>query len=371
MSVPTMPITLMTKAYRQIFPYVHKELFFWKKRAEEIPDSELRKQALASIEQKTFHCEGGAIMALLATKNFQEAIRFIVAYQTISDYLDNLCDRSTSMDPADFAALHEAMVDALTVDGEEHDYYRFREEKNDGRYLFDLAATCREVLGNCPHYNAIKKELLKLCHYYCDLQIHKHVKPDERVPRLINWFDENKKSIPDMEWYEFSACSGSTLGIFCLVSYAMNNKYTEPDVQSICSGYFPYIQGLHILLDYFIDQEEDRKFGDLNFCTYFKDNNQLFQRLKHFMKQSDLYTKNLPYKRFHQLINRGLLGLYLSDEKVRDQKDVRKLAKVLLRNGGPICYFFFINAFIYRKLKSIGFNIQERKGKKRSARFIG
>ena len=371
MSVPTMPLTLMAKAYRKIFPYVHKELTYWKNRAEAIPDLELRKQAIASINQKTFHCEGGAIMALLANERYKEAIRFIVAYQTISDYLDNLCDRSTSLDPVDFAALHEAMVDALSVDGGKGEYYRYRKENNDGNYLYDLAATCREVLGNGQHYDFIKKELLELCQYYCDLQIHKHVIPKDRVPRLINWFEENKQQIPDMEWYEFSACSGSTLGIFCLVSYSMNSQFKVEDVERIRKGYFPYIQGLHILLDYFIDQEEDKVFGDLNFCSYYENNQQLFHRLKHFMEQSESHTQHLPYKRFHQLINRGLLGLYLSDEKVRKQSDVRKLAKGLLRTGGPICYFFYMNASIYRKVKSFSLSIQENKGKKRSARYVG
>ena len=352
MIVPTMPITLMIKAYRHIFPNVHKELAYWKKRAEEIPNSELRNQALASITHKTFHCEGGAIMALLANENYKEAIRFIVAYQTISDYLDNLCDRSTSLDAKDFSALHEAMTDALTIDGGNHDYYRFRKEKNDGNYLAELVAVCQSVLKNNEHYASMKEALLKLCRYYCDLQIHKHVTPNERVPRLMNWFNENKQDIPDMKWYEFSACSGSTLGIFCLVSYTMNGQFREEDVQHIYNGYFPYIQGLHILLDYFIDQKEDKTFGDLNFCSYFENNDILFTQLKHFMTQSDRYTKNLPYKRFHQLINRGLLGLYLSDEKVREQRDVHKLAKSLMRTGGPICYFFYMNAFIYRKVKS-------------------
>ena len=55
-------------------------------------------------------------MALMANEQYREAIRFIVAYQTISDYLDNLCDRSTSLDPKDFSALHEAMKDALTIE---------------------------------------------------------------------------------------------------------------------------------------------------------------------------------------------------------------------------------------------------------------
>lgn len=371
MSVPTMPITLMAKSYRRIFPNVHKELVYWKERAENIPDSELRSQALASITHKTFHCEGGAILALLANEKYKEAIRFIVAYQTISDYLDNLCDRSTSLDPADFSALHEAMVDALTIDGDCRDYYRFRQEKNDGNYLADLVATCRNNLRKNEQYDLIKQSLLTLCQYYCDLQIHKHVHPNERVSRLKEWFNENKRTVPEMEWYEFSACSGSTLGIFCLISYTMNGQYRDEDVQHICNGYFPYIQGLHILLDYFIDQEEDKTFGDLNFCSYFENNDVLFTRLKHFMAQSDLYTKNLPYKRFHQLINRGLLGLYLSDEKVREQKDVRKLARSLMRTGGPICYFFYVNAFIYRRVKSFNMGLKNSKGKKRSARYIG
>lgn len=95
-------------------------------------------------------------------------------------------------------------------------YYRLRNEQDDGNYLADLAAACREVLSSLEHYTHIKSHLLELCRYYCDLQIHKHVVVEERVPRLQNWFDQYRSDIPEMEWYEFSACSGSTLGIFAL-----------------------------------------------------------------------------------------------------------------------------------------------------------
>jgi tetraprenyl-beta-curcumene synthase len=354
MSVPSMPFSLMAKAYRKIFPTVHQELSYWKKRAEQIPDPELRSQALASIEYKTFHCEGGSILALTANEHCAEVIRFIVAYQTISDYLDNLCDRSTSLDPEDFSALHEAMKDALSIEGKQQvsgDYYRYRKEREDGRYLYDLAATCREVLSHCNHYPEIKEYLLELMTYYCDLQVHKHVKPEQRVPRLRNWFNKNKEAIPEMSWYEFSACSGSTLGIFCLVSYAFRDDFAAGHADHIRQGYFPYIQGLHILLDYFIDQEEDREGGDLNFCFYYKNDQELFRRLQYFVKEADRHTKQLPHKRFHQLINRGLLGLYLSDEKVRKQQNIRKLAKNILKSAGPASAFFYFNAILYRKLQ--------------------
>ena len=63
-----MPISLMSKVYRKIFPAVHQELSILEKEGREIPNPELRTQALASIEHKTFHCEGGAILALMANE---------------------------------------------------------------------------------------------------------------------------------------------------------------------------------------------------------------------------------------------------------------------------------------------------------------
>lgn len=346
-----MPVTLMSRVYRKIIPAVHQELAYWKSRAERIPNPELRSQALASIEHKTFHCEGGGILALTAGEHYKKAVKFIVAYQTISDYLDNLCDRSTSLDPEDFAALHESMRDALVIDAEKKNYYRLRTDQDDDNYLNDLSGTCRAVLREIPHYDLIKEYLLELCEYYCDLQIHKHVKKEERVPRLEKWFHRYQNRLPEMEWYEFSACSGSTLGIFCLISYAMRDDFLASDAENIRKGYFPYIQGLHILLDYFIDQEEDIAGGDLNFCSYYENEEILFKRLKHFVVEADRHTEFLPHKKFHQLINRGLLGIYLSDSKVRKQKNVRKLAKGIIKSGGWISYFFYFNGLAYRSFQ--------------------
>ncbi|WP_071460451.1 tetraprenyl-beta-curcumene synthase family protein [Bacillus massilinigeriensis] len=351
MSIPSMPIALMYRVYRKVLPQVHRELNYWKKRAEAIPNVELRKQALASIEDKTFHCEGGSILSLIAQEKRPEAIRFIVAYQTISDYLDNLCDRSTSLDPEDFSALHESMQDALNVNGELRDYYRSREDRNDGGYLRELVSVCRSMLADVASYCEIKEHLSELCGYYCDLQVHKHVDKGERVERLQNWFDSNRDKIPDMQWYEFSACTGSTLGVFCLVSYAMREDFRPEFAESIRKGYFPYIQGLHILLDYFIDQDEDLKEGDLNFCFYYENEEALFNRLLHFMENADRHTFNLPHRKFHQLINRGLLGVYLSDEKVLRQDKVKKLAKNMIKSGGHISYFFYLNGLVYRSLQ--------------------
>ncbi|WP_174734931.1 tetraprenyl-beta-curcumene synthase family protein [Mesobacillus harenae] len=353
MSIPSMPLSLMYRVYRKVFPEVHRELAYWKSRAEAIPNEELRNQALASINHKAFHCEGGGILSLVSLEDYKSAVRFIVAYQTISDYLDNLCDRSTSLDPDDFSALHESMKDVFILEGEIRDYYRYREDQDDGEYLADLVRTCRNVLKDVKTYGLIKDQLMELSQLYCDLQVHKHVKQDERVPRLQNWFLTHKDRMPNMEWYEFSACTGSTLGIFCLVSYAMRDDFKSEDADRILNGYFPYIQGLHILLDYFIDQEEDRAGGDLNFCFYYENDEKLFERLTHFVEKADSYTSKLPNQGFHKLINRGLLGVYLSDEKVRSQKEVHQLARKMIKGSGFISYFFYINGRAYRNFQKL------------------
>jgi tetraprenyl-beta-curcumene synthase len=348
--VPTNLITLTTRIFLQLRPIVHQYLHEWKQRAQIIPDPELRRQALMSIASKTFHCEGGSIYGLLAGDQYKQAIRFIVAYQTISDYLDNLCDRSTSLDPEDFRALHESMRHALTPGAALSDYYRHRQEQDDGGYLAALVQTCQQVLNNLTDYGNAAAAVCELADYYCDLQVHKHVRNDQRVERLEAWFNQHKDKSPGLSWYEFSACSGSTLGIFCIIACLLSKNTTAGLIDKIKKAYFPWVQGLHILLDYLIDQEEDRTGHDLNFCSYYPDGDSMAERLGLFYRQAQLSVETLPNSDFHRLINRGLLSIYLSDYKVSQQESVRRVARKLLSLGGAKSIFFYLHCWIYRRL---------------------
>ena len=195
-------------------------------------------------------------------------------------------------------------------------YYRYRDDQDDGGYLDELVETCQDVLKKTKHYDKIAPILHELACYYCDLQIHKHVKLEEREPRLQTWFEAHKENLPEMSWFEFSACAGSTLGIFCLVAYAFHDELHDEDIAKIRQGYFPYVQGLHILLDYFIDQEEDRIGGDLNFCSYYENEQVILDRMKHFVEEAEKSIGDLPHAKFHRLISRGLLGIYLSIKSI-------------------------------------------------------
>lgn len=341
----------MNYVYRNVFPEVDRELNHWKRKAEQIPNEELRQQALASIRTKKFHCQGGGVYSVLAKQKRKEAVRFIVAYQTISDYLDNLCDRSTSLDPDDFRMLHQSMEDALSPDNSIKNYYEYRSEQNDGEYLADLVRTCQRVLRNEKSYPEMRPYLLQLERLYSDLQVHKHVKEEERIPRLEKWFSSYQERWPKLSWYEFSASSGSTLGIFCIVSYALGQQMDRKLAKNIFNSYFPYVQGLHILLDYYIDQLEDEEEGDLNFCHYYRNKENLQERLVYFIEQANNHVQGLPDKSFHEMIHHGLIGLYLADPKVNQLENGKEVTKLMIKTSGLRSFFFHLNVKVYNKWK--------------------
>ena len=65
MRAANFPLLTAVKFILRVQPDVHHFLGTWEQLAETIPDADLQKQALMSIETKAFHGEGGAIYALL------------------------------------------------------------------------------------------------------------------------------------------------------------------------------------------------------------------------------------------------------------------------------------------------------------------
>jgi len=346
---PRGPIGLMNRVYKYVLPEVRACLHFWREDAEGIPDPELRKQALASIETKQFHCEGGGIYAAgnLAMRHI--LIPLIVAYQTISDYLDNLCDRSTSLDPADFRLLHQSMLDAIDPMAEPVNYYALRKEQNDGGYLQRLVLKCQEMVSKLPGYSAAASEIRDLAMLYTDLQVYKHIKPELREDTLQEWWRKEGTRAPHLHWNEFAAATGSTLGVFMLFLASCDPKLSTSASASIRAAYFPHVCGLHIMLDYLIDQDEDRAGGDLNFCNYYDNADTMLNRIASIVEWARQDVRSLPETSMHRMVIEGLLALYLSDPKVSEQREVRSVSKRLMKGSPLTRLFFFVNSRWIRK----------------------
>jgi tetraprenyl-beta-curcumene synthase len=336
---------LVTRFLVWVFPEVERELRRWRQQLEAAGDPELRRQGLASIGKKRFHAQGGGFYALSGTAAGEPSgytgtddrrrrlVAFIVAFQTISDYLDNLCDRTGCLETAAFRQLHLAYTDALDPFGSVDDYYRFYPYRDDGGYLAALVRQCREVLLRLPSWRLVQGEALRFARLYSDLQTFKPTFPHLREGLLENWAVAEAGAHRDLNWWEFAAATGSTLGIFALCAAAADPGLTPGVVDQLSAGYFPWISGLHILLDYFIDQAEDEAAADLNFVSCYAGDGQCRERLLLFLNRALDCAAALPDPWFHTTVVRGLPAFYLSDPKARMQ-GLHETAGVLLAGGG-------------------------------------
>jgi len=334
----------------QALPEVNRELNRWRQLAAASPDQELGYQALASLSKKKFHCQGGSVYATWPRRYRQQLLKAIIALQTISDYLDNLCDRAGVQDEEAFRQLHLAFTDALTPGRTGHDYYARYPYCCDGGYLPALVRACQEALAALPGYPAVQGEILYLADLYCRLQTIKHIDVNSRQERLQAWLEPLLHQIPvPVCWWELAAATGSTLGIFALMTLATGKEVHVAAAARLREAYFPWIGGLHILLDYFIDQQEDREGGDLNFCTFYRDDRETGQRLQLFLTQSLARAQDLPEPFLHLMVVRGLPALYLSDGKAagREQAAARR---AILQAAGPLSWNLYRLCTTLRRL---------------------
>lgn len=326
-------INMLSKFLIKVLPQVQSQLSMWRNEAKRVPNPELRKQALASLKDKAFHCQGGAIFAISNSKIDKQLLRLIIAYQTLCDYLDNLCDRTGSGDGKAFLMLHQSLIDAVDLKGSLNDYYVYYPYQDDGGYLHKLVQECQEEVKELQSYNLIREPLIKLIEKYINLQVKKHINWDEREKVLIQWAISDNNEYPNLLWQEYAAACGSTLGVFALFALAKKESLSDNEIGSTIEFYFPYISALHILLDYFIDRQEDRLGGDLNFSFYYSSEEETVERLQYLINESykklEILKENLQAK----IVLDGLLGLYLSDKKVRAQ-GYESFAKKLINEAG-------------------------------------
>ncbi|MBC7342126.1 MAG: tetraprenyl-beta-curcumene synthase family protein [Clostridia bacterium] len=334
-------------------PQVQRELEGWRLKAQAMPSPELSAQALASIAGKRFHCQGGSVYATVSSRHRPALVKAIVSLQTISDYLDNLCDRAGVLDEQAFRQLHLAMTDALRLDtpggvpenyangwlAPKHpSYYSLYPWQADGGYLQALVATCRQALATLPSYSIVQAQALDLAKLYSELQSLKHLDPNLRGQRLRAWAEAQANRYPDLAWWEWAAATGSTLGLFALMAASSRPGLDRQQASAILEAYFPWICSLHILLDYLIDLEEDREEGDFNFVACYPGDQVRETRLKALVRIAMDKARGLSRagedSQFHLTVAQGLLALYLSDPKVRKQ-GLEPLAKALLDMADP------------------------------------
>ena len=313
-----------------VIPLASRELAAIRHRAERIPAPALREQALASIDGKAYHVQGGAILAtFMRGARARRYVAIVAALETIYDYLDNLCDRLPNVSAQAYATLHGALLDALDDRRVPGDYYADGPPGDDGGYLRSLVDAARAGLAALPNYDAVRDRLVEVASYYAELQVLKHGPPGERERACDAWYERNRAQFPDLDWWEFAAACGSSLPVFALIELATREHVPDGAVDATMAAYFPGVSAIHILLDYFIDQAEDREHGELNFVACYASPAEAVLRLRRLVRGTLARVRTLADATRHRFVLQAMCVFYLTHPKVFEQHLDRESAAVL------------------------------------------
>lgn len=320
----------MTQAIRyvgRIRPAVGRALGPLVRRAARIEDERVRALALAALATKRFHCEGGA--ALVGPD--PRAVRWVVAYQTLVDFLDSVTDRGPMVPARTIRALHEAALDAVA--GRPSRPYFAGHPWDDGGYTAWLVAEVGAAGRDLPGWPTVVPPAVLLARRYAELQTLKH-QPEvgRRARALAAWVRARRAPGEDLAWWEWAAAAGSTLGIFALVRDAVAGPVAPARLRGLLGCYSPWMGALHILLDYFVDQEEDRAGGDFNFVACYPSDRDATAGLERLLGRVLAECDRLADAPHHRWVVTGLIGFYLADRKVSGR--LVQPAERLLRAAG-------------------------------------
>ncbi len=323
----------LARFLRRVVPKAKRALRHIETVAAKIPDPLLREQALASVRNKAYHVAGGCIMATFLTpEQAAHYIEIVAPLETIYDYLDNLCDRHPQVDASAFPILHWAIGDALNPNAPPHDYYALGPHGDDGGYLAMLVETVQSGLLRLPGHELLAAMFDEAATFYGELQTYKHLPRYERDEACIGWYREHQARFPDLQWFEFAAAAGSQFQVYVPLYMLFAGQLQQ--LQAGYDAYFPAVAALHVLLDAFIDQAEDREHGELNLYGCYSDETAARKRIALLAATANRSFAGLPHPRRHRFLLRTMALFYLTHPKIFAQRLNRQAVRLLRSFNG-------------------------------------
>jgi tetraprenyl-beta-curcumene synthase len=302
-----------------VVPLARRELHRLESLADRIPDAHLREQARFGLRSKAYHVAGACILATLLPSGAREHYVEIVApLEAIYDFLDGLCDRHPLTTPSAFRQLHFALADALDPSRPLHDYYALGPPGDDGDYLASLVRRVRRALSRLGDYELLMPYFTEAAALYADTQTFSHLPEAQRKPALVEWHAREGRRFGDLTWWEFAAAAGSQFQVYGPLYAAFCSSFRS--IAQTYQAYFPAFSTIHVLLDSFIDQQEDAEHGELNWIRCYDSFDAFSRRTRELARRARNAFCALPMPRAHTFALRVMALFYLTHPKVYEQR---------------------------------------------------
>ena len=341
---------VLGRYWLQVIPRARRELIHWRRVAEAIPNPVLRDLALSTLSEKELNCEGATVFATLAPRAHRPAaIRAMIAFQALFDYLDTVNERKVADPLRDGLQLHLALIAALDPKAPTTDYYRFHPDGEDGGYLEALIAACRENMRALPAAGAVRPPAIAAARRCGAGQAHTHAAIFEGTERLAEWAGAQERA-EGYEWWEMAAGGISSVGVHALLGAGADPLTGAAEAARLDAAYFPSVCALSTLLDSLIDREDDSATANLSTIAHYETNLVAAERLAFVVADAAARARGLRHGRGHAVIGAGIAAFYLSAPEARTPF-ARPIRERVVDGLGPMARPILASMGVRRRLR--------------------
>jgi tetraprenyl-beta-curcumene synthase len=312
-----------------------REIRLWRIRALQIPDPQIREDALAALDHKRTHAHGAALFWILPRRRNADLLRLLISYELIWDFLDNLSERAAGLGQTDGRNLHRAIAEAIDPTVPISDYYGQLPWREDGGYLRALVGACREQCLLLPSYCAVRALVLEDACLAQVLALNHHPDACVRDAELESWVARHFPEADDTPWWELSGAASAPLTIHVLLALAAEPECDAREVIAAHRAYFPRLSAATTMLDSFVDQLDDVRNGSHSYVGHYPDRACLIQSVQQLVLRSMSDVRSLRRGTRHAIIAAAMVAMYLSKESsLRD--DSRTNTRRIVHAGGSL-----------------------------------
>jgi tetraprenyl-beta-curcumene synthase len=253
-------------------------------------------------EDKAKNAEAVAVFATLAPRSTRPTVvRAIVALQVAIDHRDRL---------------------------EEADL------EEDGAYLERLEAAWRHEVAALPAHGAVEPLLERAVARCEEGQRKTHAAARAGSAGLREWAGR-LRAPGDYRWWELAAGASSSVAAHALIAAAADIRTTPESASLIDRAYNPPIGALTVFLDDLVDRELDRKSGEHNYLTYYRDEDEAAERLGQVANRAAAQVAGLPRAHRHNAILAGVAAYYLGSPEAQGRYALPIRRRLLDALGTP------------------------------------
>jgi tetraprenyl-beta-curcumene synthase len=299
-----------------VFPRVCVYVARWRRQARRIPDPELRHLALQALDKRG-NIEGAAAFAAFAPRARRARVtRATSSFQAAYNYLDMLGEQPSADAVTNGRRLHEALLYAVDPSATPLDWYEYHPQREDGGYLSGLLEGCRGALRRLPSYDQVAPAVRAAAARIVAFQSLNLSESQGDHEALEEWALAATPPGSGLRWWETAAAAGSSLGVYALIAAGAEKHLDASEPAALERAYFPWIGGLHSLLDNLIDKREDEAAGHRSLVEYYGPQ-RAAQRMRWLAEEAMRIARELPRNRRHLVILAAMIGNYLSTPEAR------------------------------------------------------